>query len=296
MAFRAEETFQISKRSGVEFQASPFNEKASPSEESQERNASSADFADMARLGKLQEFQRGFQLLSITAFSVVAMGGWIFVPNNAFWGLVDGNTGGTIAMYLANFVAFAFVIMSLSEMSSMAPTAGGQYHWASEFAPPSLQKPLSYAAGWLSALSWCCGSTSGFFLAGSLIQAVLVELHPNAYTPRAWKGYLFVFALATIGALVNIYLSRKLPKLEGLAFILTLAGFASIIIVLWVLSGGNELTTNQVFDTFTNDGGWSSLGLAMVAGQILMVWTLTGKLASKTHICHYAAINTTSRL
>ena len=28
-----------------------------------------------------------------------------------------------------------------------APTAGGQYHWVSEFAPTSLQKPLSYLVG-----------------------------------------------------------------------------------------------------------------------------------------------------
>lgn len=29
----------------------------------------------------------------------------------------------------------------------IAPTAGGQYHWVSEFAPKSLQKLLSYLVG-----------------------------------------------------------------------------------------------------------------------------------------------------
>ena len=65
--------------------------------------------------------------------------------------------------------------------------------------------------------------------------------------------------------------------LEGIAFVLTLAGFASVITVLWVLGAGDKLTTSEVFQTFTNDGGWSSLGLSMVAGQILMVWALTGR-------------------
>lgn len=32
-------------------------------------------------------------------------------------------------------------------MPSRAPTSGGQYHWASEFAPPSVQKPISYLSG-----------------------------------------------------------------------------------------------------------------------------------------------------
>lgn len=140
-----------------------------------------------------------------------------------------------------------------------------------------MQKPLSYIAGWLSALAWCCGTTSGFFLAGSLIQGVIVELH-DSYTAEPWRAYLLVLCLATLGALVNTYLSRKLPKLEGLAFVLTIAGFVSIIIVLWVLNSNNRLSASEVWSTFDNEGGWSSLGLSMVAGQILMVWTLTGKL------------------
>jgi choline transport protein len=139
-----------------------------------------------------------------------------------------------------------------------------------------LQKPFSYIAGWLSSLAWCCGTTSGFFLAGTLIQGVIVELHPN-YTAQAWRGYLLVLALVSIGALVNTYLSRKLPKLEGVAFVLTIAGFVSVIIVIWVLDTSDRLSTTEVFNTFDNDGGWSSLGLAMVAGQVLLVWALTGE-------------------
>lgn len=42
----------------------------------------------------------------------------------------------------------------MAEMASMAPTSAGQYHWVSEFAPPSAQKFLSYVSGWLSALGW----------------------------------------------------------------------------------------------------------------------------------------------
>ena len=229
------------------------------------------------------------------------MGGWIFVPNNSLSGLVDGNTGGTIVMYLINFFAFSSIIFSLAEMSSMAPTSGGPYHWTyvlyssnsctiriadvgrSEFAPPSSQKPISYIVGWLSALAWCCGSTSGFFLAGSLIQAVIVELH-SGYTATPWRAYLFVLGLATLGALVNTYLSRKLPKLEGFAFVFTIAGFITVIIVLWVLDSGNRLSVSEVFGTFSNDGGWSSLGLSMVAGQILLVWALTGKSPLDPHM------------
>jgi choline transport protein len=32
-----------------------------------------------------------------------------------------------------------FIVLSLAEMAAMAPTAGGQYHWVSEFAPREYQ-------------------------------------------------------------------------------------------------------------------------------------------------------------
>ena len=37
-------------------------------------------------------------------------------------------------------------------MSSMAPTAGAQYHWVSEFAPDNRQKFLSYLTGYVPLL------------------------------------------------------------------------------------------------------------------------------------------------
>jgi len=147
---------------------------------------------------------------------------------------------------------------------------------SSEFAPPSLQKSISYIVGWLSTLSWCCGACSGFFLAGSLIQGCIVELH-ESYAAEPWKAYLFILCLATVVALVNTFLSRQLPRLEVIAFVLTIAGFVSIIVVLLVLSSGNVLSASEVFGTFSNDGGWSSLGLSMVAGQALLVWLLVGR-------------------
>jgi hypothetical protein len=62
-------------------------------------------------------------------------------------------------------MGYMLVFASIAEMSSMwaasllemmpellkvfsrAPTSGGQYHWVSEFAPPSCQRFLSYIVG-----------------------------------------------------------------------------------------------------------------------------------------------------
>jgi choline transport protein len=49
--------------------------------------------------------------------------------------LTNGGTGGAIFVFLGTAVGMGFVIASMAEMASMAPTSGGQYHWVSEFAP-----------------------------------------------------------------------------------------------------------------------------------------------------------------
>jgi amino acid transporter len=35
----------------------------------------------------------------------------------------------------------------ISELASMAPTSGGQYHWCAMLAPPKYMKILSYLTG-----------------------------------------------------------------------------------------------------------------------------------------------------
>lgn len=96
----------------------------------------------------------------------------------------------------------------------------------------------------------------GLFLAGWLINICINYLNPS-YTAAAWKAYLFIVALTTLGALVNTYLSRVLPKLEGIALILMLTGFGSIVIVLWVLGSDTQLSASEVFGTFENNGKFS---------------------------------------
>lgn len=101
-------------------------------------------------------------------------------------------------------------------------------------------------------------------------------MHPLEYSAEPWKAYLLVLVIAVLGATVNIFLCRHLHKLEVVALIFTVTGTASIIIVLWAMGVESRLSGPQVFQTFTNEGGWSSLGLSMLAGQTLMVWCLTG--------------------
>lgn len=137
-------------------------------------------------------------------------------------------------MFMFEFAGLFLVILCLAEMSSMyvhlpsrlytaytmltrlsAPTAGGQYHWTSEFAPRSLQKILSYYSGWLASLAWLSGVTGGMYPAGFTLQGLILLANPD-FNPRPYQCYLFVVMIATTGLLVNTLLVSS-PAMRTIA-------------------------------------------------------------------------------
>lgn len=72
-----------------------------------------------------------------------------YIPcySSNYEGLYNGGLPGLFYSYIWTFIGFGFIIASISEMASMAPTSGGQYHWVSEWSSPRYQKFLSYITG-----------------------------------------------------------------------------------------------------------------------------------------------------
>ncbi|KAH8821459.1 GABA permease [Xylogone sp. PMI_703] len=231
------------------------------------------DQHDMWRMGKIQELRRNYRAVSAFCFASVLTAVWEYLLFANTQGLVDGGLAGLFWSYIWTFIGFSFVILSLAEMASMAPTSGGQYHWVSEFAPPKYQKLLSYVTGWMSVLSWQAGNASGSFLTGTIVQA-LIGLNDPSYDPKNWQGTLFVFAMVLILFICNVWGARLWAKMQNGLMILHIAAFLVVIIVLWVKAP--HQSAKNVFTEFTNEGGWSSIGLSLMVGQITGIYSLVG--------------------
>jgi choline transport protein len=112
--------------------------------------------------------------------------------------------------FLGCVLCQTLVYASLSEMASMSPTAGGQYHWVSEFAPPRYQKVLSYYSGWLTAIGWQVYLASVCYLVGTLIQGMIVLNNPD-YVFERWHGTLLTIAVVLFTITFNTALANRLP-------------------------------------------------------------------------------------
>ncbi|KAJ5895013.1 hypothetical protein N7495_006704 [Penicillium taxi] len=244
------------------------------------------DEKDMERLGKSQQFKRNFKFYSILGFTTTLMATWESILLTSNYGLTDGGRAGMIYVYIASFVGFFAAVISMAEIASIAPTSAGQYHWVSEFAAPKWQRFLSYLTGWLSVLGWQAAYASICFLCGTLIQGLLVFNYSGdtgyVYGYERWHGTLLTIAIAAGGTLINTYGAKILPKIEIIILGLHLLGFVAVLVVMWSMTKETS-TSETVWKEFTNSGGWSSMGLACLVGQLTPIFSWTGPDAA-THM------------
>jgi amino acid transporter len=89
-----------------------------------------------------------------------------------------------------------------------------------------------------------------------------------------WLTIVFMIAAMIISTGVNVYGVRLLPWLEGVMFMLHIAGFFAILFPLWIM--GERTPSDEVFFTFQDNSGWGSIGLACLVGILGPTVTLVG--------------------
>lgn len=133
-------------------------------------------------------------------------------------------------------------------------TAGGQYHWCSEFAPKRYQKQISYLVGWLGVLGWQIGATLGAFISGTIIQGLVVLSCPT-YDYQRWHGTLIAMLITSLSALFNVFLADWLPFVESVILVLHFLAWIAVLVTLWVLAPRTPHT--EVWNSFV-DAGWGN--------------------------------------
>ncbi|KAI4767608.1 amino acid transporter-like protein [Aureobasidium sp. EXF-3400] len=240
---------------------------------SEEYRGSKRDQEEMKILGKDQVLRRNFNLLTMVGFASTVMTTWELMLIMFTYVLTDGGTGILFWGFIVAACGMFLVYASIAEMASISPTAGGQYHWVSEFAPRKRQKFLSYMVGWLTATGWQVYLSGVCFMVGGIIQG-LIALNVEAYIPQAWHCTLLTIAVVAFSIIFNTVLAGYLPSIEALVLILHVLGFFGIAVPLWVLAPISH--PRDVLLNFTNNGGWSSDRISAMVGLYYPLCVLVG--------------------
>ena len=126
---------------------------------------------------------------------------------------------------------------------------------------------------WISTIAWQAGYAQGIILAGTQIQTIILVMNEN-YEAPAWQATLLSFAAILISYGVNVYGVRSLPYWQVPVFAIGTMAYFAYIVPVWC--NAPTATHSQVWTGFSNTGGWSSVPLAVLVGQLSGISMQTG--------------------
>jgi amino acid transporter len=229
-------------------------------------------------MGAFRNFAISFTILSILAgclpgyYLAFHWGG----PVSAVWG------------WLIVGIFTTFVALSLAEIASSFPTAGGPYYWSSKLGSPG----WGWFTGWFNLLGVTGTGAIGYGLA--VFAASLLNLLWGYPNDRHHIFYLFV-VLMVVAVLLNVLDLRTTSLVNAVSVYWHVLGVAVIVVALIAVPDHHE-SARYVFTETVNDSGLGGEGwggatflIVFAIGSIgLAQYTLAGydasaHMAEETH-------------
>jgi choline transport protein len=137
------------------------------------------DAMKLAEMGYTQDMKRNYTVWSVLGVGFSITNSWFGISASLITGI---NSGGPILIiYGIMLIALisTCVGISLSELASAMPNAGGQYFWAGELAPKRFTRLASYMTGWLAWWGAMFTSASVALAMGSAMVGCYQLGHPD---------------------------------------------------------------------------------------------------------------------
>lgn len=152
--------------------------------------------------------KRRFSILSIIAVGYNISNSWVAIASSFAIAIQSGGAVSLLYGIIAVTVAMLATGLTLAELASVYPTAGGQYHFASILASPRWSRGLSYFSGLAAVFSWLTLAASIALAATQALMAIIIRWQP-AYQAQSWHYFLVYQALNGVIVLYNIFLTNK---------------------------------------------------------------------------------------
>ncbi|CAG9998476.1 unnamed protein product [Clonostachys byssicola] len=222
------------------------------------------DAAGLAAIGKAPVFKRKFNFWTAVAMTVCINATWEGISATLLQGLAMGGSVSLLCGYILTSLGMTCVCAVVSEMASVWPSSGAQYHWTAELSPLKWRPILSWISGLLTfGYIWMATIMCAMSVAIQ-VQAYVIVARPE-YVNERWHTYLIFALVMVIYLAMNLFSSRALHHLNLGGIGTHIVGFLLIMIILLVMNKEKN-DTSYVFTQFLNSSGWSSNGLAFCIG------------------------------
>lgn len=225
------------------------------------------DIAEMGYVVQLQE--RNFNVLNIFAIGFTICNSAIAVIVSLATGMGSGGPATYVYSQIFIYAVSICVAISLGELASAYPNAGGQYYWASQLAPEKIRSTISFIVGIVGWISSVFTAASVVLVIPQMAIGMMILSNPDMVS-KPWMVFvgfqatnLFVFGF-------NCF-SRILPTISH--FVLGMSLTTIVIVFVSVLAASPSFQpASFVFTTFVNTSGWTSRGVTLLTGAIGVNW------------------------
>ncbi|KAL4874023.1 hypothetical protein BDV12DRAFT_205400 [Aspergillus spectabilis] len=240
-------------------------------------HASGAEMAkgEMSIAGQLDmPMKRKFNILSIVAVGYNISNSWVAIA--ASFAIAIQSGGAVSLLYGIILVTFAMLCtgVTLAELASAYPTAGGQYHFTSILASRRWSRGLSYFSGLAAVFSWICLGASIGLSATNALMAIVIRWQP-VYQPQTWHYFLVYQLFNIVVVFYNAFLTNRTLWVYNAGFLLSIATFLVITITCPARSR-IQVDSHEIWSTFVNgSGGWPD-GISFLTGLSTPQFMLSG--------------------
>jgi len=264
-----------------------------------------SDEQRLAELGYKQELNRGWSGFSNFAISltIICILSGCFTTYSQAW-----NNGGPVAISIGWPVISILVLLvglSMAELASKFPTAGGIYYWAYSLGGVR----WAWFTGWFNLLGLVAVTAAVDYGAATFLNSVLglyglhFILNFTTTSPSGALHHVFILFAVILAAhaLINVFSSHLVSLLNRISAWWMLVGVITIVAVL-IFGPASHQSFSWVFGTRTNNSGFSggtTTGgmywfFVLPIGFLLTMYTFTGydasaHLSEETHDAERAA-------
>ena len=247
----------------------------------------SSDEEILHALGYAQELRRrmsGFSNFAVSFTIISILSGCL-----TLYGYGMGTGGPSIIVWGWPIVGIMtlFVGLSMAEVCSSFPTAGGLYYWAAKLAPRN-GPAWSWFTGWFNFLGQVA-ITAGIDFGCAFFINALLNLEWGVSTAH-WVTILIFAGVLLVHGLLNQFGIRLVALLNNVSVWWHILGVLIIVSVLAFVPSHHQ-SASFVFTSTFNNTGWHSIFYVLLLGLLLAQYTFTGYDASAhmTEETHNAA-------
>jgi amino acid transporter len=227
-------------------------------------------------MSRFSNFAVSFTIISILSGCLTLYG----------YGLLHGGPPVMLWGWLLVGVLVLFAGMSMAEICSAFPTAGGLYYWAAKLAPGKSAPVWSWFTGWFNLLGQVAVTAGISFGCAFSISAFFNILTKSDVWMKPWVTIVILAVVLGLQGLLNTFNVRLVAMLNDVSVYWHLVGVALIFILLfWAPSSNSHQTASFLFgsqgwDAFKGLSGFSIPLYVFLIGLLNAQYTFTGYDAS----------------